>query len=70
MGFTEQNFKNPVEMFDIRTRQLGVRIRTLQNFLAAAKHPYSRAIVKQELNRSIDEYVSRAIQQRIEKTNR
>ena len=63
MSFSEKDFKNPLLMFDSRTRQIRVRIQTLQNFLVIAQHPYSRAIVKQELNKSIDEYVARSIQE-------
>ena len=63
MGFTDKDFKNPIEMFEIRTRQLRVRIQTLQSFLVIAQHPYSRAIVKQELDKSVDEYVARKLQQ-------
>ena len=64
MGFTDKDFNNPIGLFDARTRQLRVRIQTLQNFLVVAQHPYSRAIVKQELDKTIDEYVARKIQQR------
>ena len=63
MGFTDKDFHNPLEMFNIRTRQLRVRIQTLQNFLVIAQHPYSRAIVKQELDKCVDEYVARSLQQ-------
>ena len=59
MGFTKEDFKNPKKMFDIRTRQLRVRIQKLESFLVTARHPFTRAVVKQELNQSIDEYVSR-----------
>ena len=51
MGFMDKDFNNPVGMFAIRTRQLRVRIQTLQSFLVIAQHPYSRAIVKQELDK-------------------
>lgn len=63
MGFTDKDFNNPIAMFEIRTRQLRVRIQTLQNFLVVAQHPYSKAVVKQELNRCVDEYVTRSLQQ-------
>ena len=53
-------------MFDIRTRQLRVRIQTLQSILVTAQHPYSRAIITQELNKTVDEYVARSLQQRTE----
>ena len=66
MGFTDKEFKDPVKMFDIRTRQLRVRIQTLQSILVTAQHPYSRAIITQELNKTVDEYVARSLQQRTE----
>ena len=69
MGFTDKDFKNPLEMFEMRTRQLRVRIQTLQSFLVIAQHPYSRAIVKQELDKCIDEYVARRLQQRAQETD-
>lgn len=69
MGFTDKDFNNPVGMFAIRTRQLRVRIQTLQSFLVIAQHPYSRAIVKQELDKCVDEYVARKLQQRTTETD-
>lgn len=66
MGFTDKDFQNPSKMFDMRTRQLRVRIQTLESFLVIAQHPYSKAIVKQELNNVVDEYVARSLQQGIE----
>lgn len=53
----------------MRTRQLRVRIQALQSFLVIAQHPYSRAIVKQELDKCIDEYVARSLQQRTQETD-
>ena len=69
MGFVDRDFNNPIGMFDMRTRQLRVRIQTLQSFLVIAQHPYSRAIVKEELNKCIDEYVARTLQRRAEQTD-
>ena len=69
MGFTDKDFKNPLGMFEMRTRQLRVRIQTLQSFLVIAQHPYSRAIVKQELDKCIDEYVARSLQQGTTESN-
>ena len=69
MGFTDKDFKNPLGMFEMRTRQLRVRIQTLQSFLVIAQHPYSRAIVKQELDKCIDEYVARSLQQGTQETD-
>ena len=69
MGYTDKDFNNPMEMFNMRTRQLRVRIQTLQSFLVVAHHPYSRAIVTQELLKCVDEYVARKLQQGTEETN-
>lgn len=63
MGFTNKEFKDPIQMFDTRTRQLRVRIQHLQSDLVIAQHPFSKAVIKQELNKSIDEYVARTIQE-------
>ena len=59
MGFTKEDYKNPNKMFEIRTRQLRVRIQKLESFLVTARHPFTRAVVKQELSQSVDEYVNR-----------
>lgn len=69
MGFTEKDFKNPIQMFDSRTRQLRVRIQRLQSDLVIAQHPFSRAVIKQELNKSIDEYVARTLHSGNQETN-
>ena len=69
MGYTEKDFNNPMGMFEMRTRQIRVRIQTLQSFLVVAQHPYSKAIVEQELAKSVDEYVARKLQQRTQETN-
>lgn len=69
MGFTEKEFKDPVGMFDSRTRQLRVRIQHLQSDLVIAQHPFSKAVIKQELNKAVDEYVARAIQKGNTETN-
>ena len=69
MGFTDKDFNNPMEMYEMRTRQLRVRIESLQSFLVVAQHPYARAIVRQELNKCVDEYVARKLQQGINEAN-
>lgn len=69
MGFTDKDFGNPLEMFDIRTRQLRVRIQNLQNHLVIAKHPFTKAVLRQEIDKATDEYVARTIQQRSQKTD-
>lgn len=63
MGYTKNDYQNPMKMFEIRTRQLRVRIQALQSTLVIAQHPYSRAIIKQELDKCVDEYVARSLQQ-------
>ena len=60
---TEKDFNNPIRMYDIRTRQLRVRIQHLQNDLIVVQHPFSKAVIKQEINKSVDEYVARKIQE-------
>lgn len=63
MVFTHEDFNNPILMFDSRTRQLRVRIQTLSADMVIAKHPFSKAVVLEELNKSTDEYVARKIQE-------
>lgn len=62
MGLTNSDFQNPEKMFQIRTRQLRVRIQKLESDLVMAQHPFSRAVIKQELEKCIDEYVARTLQ--------
>lgn len=62
MGLTDSDFQNPEKMFQIRTRQLRVRIQKLESDLVMAQHPFSRAVIKQELEKCIDEYVARTLQ--------
>lgn len=69
MGFTDKDFSNPLAMFDMRTRQLRVRIQKLQNHLVVAHHPFTKAVLKQEINKAVDEYVARTIQQGNQQTD-
>lgn len=69
MGFTDKDFSNPLVMFDMRTRQLRVRIQKLQNHLVVARHPFTKAVLKQEINKAVDEYVARTIQQGNQQTD-
>ena len=64
MGYTDKDFKNPIGMFDMRTRQLRVRIQKLHSLSVVLQHPYSKAIVEQELHKTVDEYVARSLQRR------
>lgn len=69
MGFTDKDFKDPLKMFDARTRQLRVRIQTLETLLVVVQHPYSKAIITQELNNAIDEYVARNLSERTQQAD-
>lgn len=62
MTYSKKDFDNPMNLFDIRTRQVRVRIQNLEGDLIMSKHPFSRAVIKQELNKSVDEYVARKLQ--------
>ena len=62
MSYTPNDFENPIKMFEMRTRQIRVRIQHLQSDLVVAQHPFTKAVIKQEINKSVDEYVSRKIQ--------
>ena len=41
----------------------------LQSDLVIVQHPFSRAVIKQELNKTIDEYVARSLQTRTQETD-
>ena len=69
MGFTNSDFNNPTEMLNVRTRQLRVRIQHLQSDLVVAQHPFTKAVIKQELNKTVDEYVVRKLQEGNQETN-
>lgn len=62
MAYSKEDFNNPINLFDIRTRQVRVRIQNLEGDLIVTKHPFSRAVIKQELNKAVDEYVARKLQ--------
>ena len=55
------DFKNPQQMIDIRTRQIRVRIQSLQSALVVAQHPFTKAVIEQELQKCVDEYVYRRL---------
>ena len=62
MSYTKNDFDDPMTMFEMRTRQIRVRIQKLQSDLVTAQHPFTKAVIKQEINKSVDEYVARKIQ--------
>ena len=69
MGFTNTDFNDPIRMFDARTRQLRVRIQHLQSDLVVAQHPFTKAVIKQELSKATDDYVYRKLQEGNQKTD-
>lgn len=61
MTYTVNDFNNPQQMVDIRTRQIRVRIQNLQSSLVVAQHPFTKAVIEQELQKCVDEYVFRRL---------
>ena len=59
MGFSPQDFNDPLTLFEHRTRKVRVSIQTLENDLRNVKSPLSQAIIEKELNDMIDDYVER-----------
>lgn len=59
MGFSPQDFQDPVKLFEVRTRQTRVRIQTLQQDLLNVKSLFAKTIIEDELNMLIDDYVER-----------
>ena len=69
MGYTPKEFDDPLLLYGIRMRQLRVRIQHLQNDLVIAQHPFSKAVIKQEISNTVDEYVARRLQEGNRKTD-
>lgn len=69
MGYTPKELDDPLLLYSIRMRQLRVRIQHLQNDLVIAQHPFSKAVIKQEISNTVDEYVTRRLQEGNRKTN-
>lgn len=59
MPYQRQDFENPYQLFEIRTREVRTRIQQLEKSLAAVRHPISKAIILNELNNVTDDYVER-----------
>ena len=59
MGFSPQDFQDPVKLFEVRTRQTRVRIQILQQDLLNVKSLFAKTIIEDELNMLIDDYVER-----------
>lgn len=62
MTYTLDDFNHPMNMYEMRTRQIRVRIQNLQSALVVAKHPFTKAVLEQEIQKSVDEYVFRQTQ--------
>lgn len=61
MGYSKQDFDNPLKMFEMRTRQVRTKIQTLEFNLSAVKHPISKAIILNELHNTVDDYIERKL---------
>lgn len=59
MAFSPQDYDNPLNLFEIRTRQIRVRIQTLEKDLYNVKNIYSKAVILNELNNAVDDYIER-----------
>ena len=59
MGFSPQDFQDPVKLFEVRTRQTRVRIQTLQQDLLNVQSLFAKTIIEDEINMFIDDYVER-----------
>lgn len=60
MAFSPQDYDDPLRLFEIRTRQVRVRIQTLERDLEFnSVSIYSKVIIINELNNAIDDYVER-----------
>jgi len=59
MGFSPQDFQDPVKLFEVRTRQTRVRIQTLQQDLLNVQSLFAKTIIEDEINMLIDDYVER-----------
>ena len=59
MGFSPQDYQEPLKMFEIRTRQIRVRIQSLEQDLTNVRSPFSKAIIEKELNALVDDYIER-----------
>ena len=59
MAFSPQDYQEPLKMFEIRTRQIRVRIQSLEQDLMNVKSPFSKVIIEKELNNLVDDYIER-----------
>lgn len=61
MTYTKNDFDNPHKMIEMRTRQIRVRIQKLDAALVVAQHPFTKAVIEQELQKCVDEYAYRRL---------
>ena len=59
MPYSLDELSDHQELFKVRTREVKVRLQTLESDLQVVQHPLSRAIVLRELNKVVDDYVER-----------
>jgi len=59
MPYQPKDFENSDKLFEIRTREVRTRIQNLEKDFILVKHPISKAIILNELNNVVDDYVGR-----------
>lgn len=59
MPYQPKDFENPNRLLEIRTREVRTRIQNLEQDFAVAQHKISKAIILNELNNVVDDYIGR-----------
>ena len=59
MGYKPSDFEDPYHLFELRTREVRTRIQRLEVDLLSVRHPVFKAIVLNELNNAVDDYIER-----------
>lgn len=59
MPYQPKDFENPDILFGIRTREVRTRIQNLEKDFVLAQHSISKAIILNELNNVVDDYIGR-----------
>ena len=61
MSYQPKDFENPNRLLEIRTREVRTRIQNLEKDLISAQHSISKAIILNELNNVVDDYIERKL---------
>lgn len=57
----QEDLNNPLYVFDYQTEEVKNRILILQKDLKKVKHFYTKAIIEEECERCINDYVARSL---------